>query len=186
MTDDPHGWPDPARPGVPMNPERDGWHWVQWPNGGRPQCEWWRDNDMGGGKGWAEWRNGYIAAQYRYLGPCLTPAEVAAREAAAAEAMREEARKAALAVHIPEDCSATEAHGRMIASVDAAHAIDALPTPAPGALDRAREEARREGMEIAAGIAATRHEYWGHAGRKDKAACDDIVAAIRARMEEGA
>jgi hypothetical protein len=22
------GWPDPEKPGVPLNPERDGWHWI--------------------------------------------------------------------------------------------------------------------------------------------------------------
>ncbi len=27
---DANGWPDPARPGVPLNPERHGWHWLAW------------------------------------------------------------------------------------------------------------------------------------------------------------
>jgi hypothetical protein len=86
---DPNGWPDASKPGYPANPERDGWHWVQWPRGGDLTCQWWRVT-LSGARGWAEWGNGHVAAQYRYLGPCHTPAEVAAL----AEAARREEREA--------------------------------------------------------------------------------------------
>jgi hypothetical protein len=67
--------PDPNKPGVPLNPEKDGWHWVQWPNGGSLECQRW-GRGVANFRGWAEWRNGYMAAQYRYLGPVLTPEEI--------------------------------------------------------------------------------------------------------------
>lgn len=90
---DPNGWPDPQRPGVPMNPERDGWHIV---NGG-PRIwdaynQHWKWNDgievfrappeQAARQGWG------------YKGPLLviTPAEVAAR---VAEARRDALREVA-------------------------------------------------------------------------------------------
>lgn len=36
MASDANGWPDPARPGYPANPERDGWHWLKRPEDLRP------------------------------------------------------------------------------------------------------------------------------------------------------
>ena len=63
------GWPD--KPGVPLNPERYGWHWLQWtPNVGAP-CYW-------TGEKWLDEEWGTRAATCRYLGPCPTPADVAA------------------------------------------------------------------------------------------------------------
>ena len=78
------GWPDPTRPGVPLNPERDGWHWL-------------RRNDSGGvvatvwcwGFGWGEPIEDTHA--WTYLGPCLTPSEVQSQLAAARRAALEEA-----------------------------------------------------------------------------------------------
>ncbi len=170
-----NGWPDPARPGVPLNPEREGHHWCcVYPNLPFPIV--WRHDGIG-----FRWDNGYspeqAAQHWRYVGLCLTPAEVAARSAAAAEAMRE-----ACAAW----CAGKEQTSRSFGShADAyeiaARNIRALPLPAPGALDRAREEARREGMEAAARYldAVTRSTpRWG-----DPA---EHAAAIRARMEEGA
>jgi hypothetical protein len=95
MTDtNPGGWPDPQRPGYPMNPERDVTdHWL----------------DINGDLIPARWETGKwawgplvfapeVAASdptFRYLGPCHTPAEVAAlieaAFAAGAKAMREAA-----------------------------------------------------------------------------------------------
>lgn len=87
-TQNPGGWPDPARPGAPENPERKRSHLVihvadvdlddpavalYW-NG----HEWLMPRDT----------NRYAPhemTKYHYLGPCLLPAEVAAREAAARE-----------------------------------------------------------------------------------------------------
>lgn len=69
------GWPD--KPGVPLNPERDGAHWV-----GNVVREWLAEFQM-----WQD-RHGYCVKPETwgvlpYGGPCLSPAELAAREAAA-------------------------------------------------------------------------------------------------------
>jgi len=78
---DNNGWP--GKPGVPMNPERDGWHWVN----STPR-EWVVDDDAG----W--WRCGMAGSDYRppariahrmYQGPCLTPTEVDASIAKASK-----------------------------------------------------------------------------------------------------
>ena len=114
MVDNPNGWPD--KPGVPLNPDRSGWHWLLPTPRVSPRfpmaMEWVAS--------WQEWKVGNapispdrIAANgWMYEAPCLTHAEVeeriaiaetnalhgaevAAREAAAyqraAEAMREAA-----------------------------------------------------------------------------------------------
>jgi len=68
--------------GVPLHPERDGWHWLHerysW---ARPEPVLWCSMPQ-------VWRGRGLASaakqqEVRYIGPCLTPAEVAAREAAA-------------------------------------------------------------------------------------------------------
>jgi hypothetical protein len=82
---DNNGWA--GKPGVPLNPKRDGAHWLK---GYTEDACMWQDG------GW--YIPGYshkldaetVASRYSYLGPCLTPAEVDARIAAA--------RKDALAV----------------------------------------------------------------------------------------
>jgi hypothetical protein len=89
------GWPDAARPGVPLNPERDGVHWIMRIKD-RPEVRRWYANWQGSREGWWEGHSadfdatGYIAKTATYLGPCLTPTEVrqvrttALHEAAAA------------------------------------------------------------------------------------------------------
>ena len=74
MSDTKIGWPD--KPGVPLNPGLPGAHWLK----GYTEDAWMYDGDGG----W--WGPGYshnldavtVAARYSYLGPVLTPAEVAA------------------------------------------------------------------------------------------------------------
>lgn len=77
MTD--NTWPDPARPGVPLNPERDGWHWVESAEGPVPAL-WarplWRHCRDFWDQRSPEWME---EQQWRYIGPCLTPAEIDAR-----------------------------------------------------------------------------------------------------------
>jgi hypothetical protein len=76
-----NGWPDPARPGVPMNPERDGWHWVADKDGiGKPWVEYWNGRDS-----WApvSATPNFICWHWRYIAPVLTPAEADARVAQA-------------------------------------------------------------------------------------------------------
>jgi hypothetical protein len=88
---DKNGWP--GEPGVPLNPEKRAKHWLSvgvrdeptlfcWV----PTTQMWRPAEAG-------WEDEIyppaVMARSKYEGPCHTPAEVAAREAAAAEAMRE-------------------------------------------------------------------------------------------------
>jgi hypothetical protein len=80
---DNNGWP--GKPGVPLNPERDGWHWVKTGHG---LSLWlWEENSESimWDYGW-ETADGLLsAANFAamepciYLGPCLTPGEVDAR-----------------------------------------------------------------------------------------------------------
>jgi hypothetical protein len=96
---DPNNWPDPAKPGYPLNPERDGWHWLAQADC-NPCPAYWRAAQE-------EWMQGglicigtahvkYLCGDHfvggvRYIGPCLTPAEVEAREQAARREGMEEA-----------------------------------------------------------------------------------------------
>jgi hypothetical protein len=117
-----NGWP--GKPGVPLNPEKDGWHWLE-------------DSVDGVGTGHIEavyyfawsvpiwYRAGNRSPitkpkQWRYLGPCLTPDEVqnlrddlasAERERAhqhgradrnAAEYAREQGKREALQARVAE------------------------------------------------------------------------------------
>ena len=86
MTDsNPGCWPDASKPGVPMNPERDGWHWVMTREGVpfRPRACFWDASRPGWAvPGSAMFRED-AAPEWRYLGPCLLPSEVAAQVEAA-------------------------------------------------------------------------------------------------------
>lgn len=63
--------------GVPENPERDGWHWLQ-EDGGVPfPHRWWAV-----GQRWhSDGSHFYFACRYRYLGPCALPSAIAALRA---------------------------------------------------------------------------------------------------------
>ncbi len=118
--DDPNGWPD--KPGVPLNPEQDGWHWVGYFDEQVPRARFWYAEDNG-------WGFGLPADEperCRYYGPILYPAEVAARVAEARAKALEEAQQVARRVPIPCECSPAEAHGRMTGALAAADAIRAL------------------------------------------------------------
>ena len=100
---DNNGWP--GEPGVPLNPERDGWHWVKpkiSPKGGiqlidesapRPM-PWNIVSPLSHEPAW----NGVMEPKHaddawQYIGPCLTPAEVDARvKQARRDALEEAAR----------------------------------------------------------------------------------------------
>lgn len=85
----PGGWPDAARPGMPMEPERDGWHWLQWVGlfpadtlgHTNPVARYWEKDGWWDGSMHRHAR--YWQQGWHYLGPCLTPAEIEARVAAA-------------------------------------------------------------------------------------------------------
>lgn len=125
------GWPDPTKPGVPMRPEKDGLHWVQCPLHGEVHA-WWDT------EGWRIFSAFYrpqtaVRRGMHYLGRCLTPSEIAAREqaafAAGALAMRDKL------------CAYIDNSGPYFSLAD----LRALPLPWAAALLRqAREEARRE------------------------------------------
>jgi hypothetical protein len=101
MSDTLATWPDPSRPGVPLHPERDGWHWFETDEGDFIPYEWRTNGECERGR----WPPGWIFDAYaeldpkelRYLGPALTPAEYIAAVAAAfdngARAMREVAAR---------------------------------------------------------------------------------------------
>lgn len=82
-----NGWP--GKPGVPLNPERDGWHWIQ-ESDLDPECAFWRAQP------WFDDKQGrwettgteddfapYEVSTWRYFGPVLTPDEAAALQARA-------------------------------------------------------------------------------------------------------
>ena len=84
-----NNWPNPDKPGYPVDPETNGWHWLE--NAKGVPWPWiWCAKDH-------EWENGEfvmtpeVLVSFKYLGPALTPAEVAdvvdAIGEAAAEAM---------------------------------------------------------------------------------------------------
>lgn len=126
-------WPDPARHGVPTLPEVDAFHWLLKRNGAWPEAWLWQSDADGCGTeysgAWAEsdsdGQPDTMARWYSYLGPCLTPAEVAAREAAAwaagAAAMRE---VAADDIDDPHDDSEMRSYARFFMDQ-----IRALPLP---------------------------------------------------------
>ena len=80
----PTNWPDPSRPGVPMFPERDGWHVMEGRVAGQTALTHWNGREWGGGEQVRalntspEW--------YRYVGPVLTPTQI--NEMLAAERKR--------------------------------------------------------------------------------------------------
>jgi hypothetical protein len=165
MTDALNFWPDPACPGVPLNPERDGWHWLD-NNSPQKLAAYWRAAHH-------EWMtvkhennvSPHYAAKYRwrYLGPCLTPAEVAAALAAQAMAMRDACAAivdahAAAAKRCSEEGDViyrirAEFLANSYAITQAADDVRVTPLPDTSALAAALAEAKREGMREAAGIA---------------------------------
>jgi hypothetical protein len=88
---DNNGWT--GKPGVPLNPERDGWHLLVQKNAQLPEVWEWKTNSLGaeyGDQSIGAWLEGEGDVQpedtgkwYRYLGPCLTPAEVESHKHAA-------------------------------------------------------------------------------------------------------
>lgn len=108
--------------GRPQNPERCDHHWLLHPNGRHLFVDRWMRSPQ-------EWFNSgppEAASVCTYLGPCLLPAEVEARVAAARREGIEAAIEAAMRVPIPEDASVAEAHGRLAAAQDICARIGAL------------------------------------------------------------
>ena len=90
-------WPTPSKPGVPMNPERDGPHWLMRKNGQFPEiwdwasgpdgwCAEYGDQSIGA---WLEREGGGqpedMAKWYCYLGPVLAHDQATALQARVAQ-----------------------------------------------------------------------------------------------------
>ena len=187
MTDQ-NGWPDASKPGVPLNPERDGWHWVvaadpnvstesapwRWASGNQ---HWLPPVDVSGALPLNPSR-----VQWRYLGRCHTPAEVSAL----IEAARREEREACARVLYASATRLEESAGRRrLNQVDAyaapilrgtADAIRALNPERSYGLAAAVEAARREEREACAEVA----DKYG-TGKDGIRASRIIRDAIRAR-----
>ena len=75
------GWPDPDKPGVPTNPEQDGYHWLFDPDDARPHPLMWVA-DLGAWAVGDVWTPRMVAEMgLHYQGPVLMPAEVDASRA---------------------------------------------------------------------------------------------------------
>ena len=96
MTDTNNGWSN--KPGVPMSPEKDGWHWVRRAETNMPLPLQWT-NDWTGSRDycWAIMGSGEpedVAKNFCYLSPVLSPAEVAALQKRADQSALGYAREA--------------------------------------------------------------------------------------------
>lgn len=185
MASDPNGWPDASKPGYPANPERDGWHWLMIGHGiAHPfPMLWCASGDM-----WEAGDDGYVDAadistRWRYLGPCLTPAEVAAAVQAEREACAD------VAYHIYDDRMTCGEEETAQGAYDAAVSIQARGDTS--ALDAALAQARREGMEAAARIVESVSEWQGQDYYCDSCKGgaiypdrEDVAAAIRSAAGE--
>jgi hypothetical protein len=82
MTNHPNGWP--SKPGMPVNPEREGHHWILTPDGEDAVYLWRPAGECERGRWPSAWVHDVDDWEPRegiYLGPCLTPAEVEALQA---------------------------------------------------------------------------------------------------------
>ena len=79
-------WPNPERPGVPMFPERDGWHWLSVGDAAPIPVEWLADHAPVAFDDWGWALGDYdddlqspekAAKSMRYHGPCLTSMQIA-------------------------------------------------------------------------------------------------------------
>jgi hypothetical protein len=96
---DPNGWPDASKPGVPLNPERDGAHVLDaGPDrtGKRRRIvALWNAGSWHLGTDYSVLARDAANWGWRYVGPCHTPAEVAALIEAARREEREACAKVA-------------------------------------------------------------------------------------------
>ena len=78
-----NGWPD--KPGVPLNPEKDEWHWFKTPDGELVPYNWRPAGECERGRWASEWiydkEDDWNPKDCTYLGPCLTPDEATALQA---------------------------------------------------------------------------------------------------------
>lgn len=177
----------PVWDGVPLNPERDGAHWIIGRNNSPFVAEWTADTSAEEG-GYYEWPDGgdvpsgVTAQGWSYGGPCLTPDQVAAAV---------QAERAACLAIVQNVYPVTNGATR-----EWRKARDAIRARGDtSALDAAIKAAEARGMERAAAFAAERGAWASNEldsdhmvdrfraeGRMDMAG--EIAAAIRAGIEE--
>ena len=90
MCDTNNGWP--GKPGVPMNPEKDGWHWVVSFDAEKTIVFWHGENQ--GNKGYWDGYPLWIAQDWTFLGPVLLPDEASALQKRADQSALGYAREA--------------------------------------------------------------------------------------------
>lgn len=186
------GWP--GEPGVPLNPERNGWHWTILPGKARAQAVYWADQRYHTCMVKPLWAPAEVH-EWAYVGPCLLPAEVAALVAAGQEGMRAWLNDAIAKCHAgrrrysdacenkAEDCVCDHCMNRRDADIQAmcyAHALDALNALAPdaaAALARRIAEERAKVWEEAEEVVATALTDW-----RDRIAFADVLEAIDAAL----
>ena len=173
-------WPDAERPGVPLNPEQDGWHWISI-DGREPECKQWLSHRkyirVGEGRNGTWWIVGTAiacspasASQWRYFGPTLTPDEVSSQMKAFAGEMRANVDAARAALNEMKAAIAFDiAKARSAALEEAARVVDAK-----AARYRATEE-------MASRIGSDDIEKQAQLGCKIS---EEIAAAIRALAKE--
>ena len=87
MTDTTNGWP--GKPGVPLNPEKDEFHWLRTPDGELVPYNWRPEGECEWGRWVSKWiydkEYDWNPKDCTYLGPCLTPDEATALQARVAE-----------------------------------------------------------------------------------------------------
>ena len=184
-------WPDPSRPGVPLNPERDGWHFLIDPFGDLFVREW-----SAGAECWYEdYSPNKRPTKWRYLGPALARAEVAAAVAAAfddgARAMREAAARDVgcgcdnrdAVVSARSNAERSRLCGRAPCAALTAMDIRMLPLPAM----EKEPSVERTGMAV---VGPDERRAMDDALRRSVTITDDCAAAIaearRAALEEAA
>jgi hypothetical protein len=90
-----NGWP--GEHGVPLNPEKDGWHWMKTPDNEVMPFEWRVEGECERGRWPSYWvrqdEDCWTAEECEYIGPCLTPDEVQNLRDDLASAERERAHQ---------------------------------------------------------------------------------------------
>lgn len=170
--------------GRPENPGRDGNHWLQMR---RAELAWWCAKtqrwDFGADDG--DCSPGWIArvCGYRYLGPALLPAEVAALTAAAEMRGREDAAKIhddqAARSHVAGQFAPLYAKGHLAQAAR----IRALPPPSGAtALAAMLDQARREEREACAAVAEAIEREGVAAYEADPSIAGQIGVAVRIKL----
>ncbi|MFN7611631.1 MAG: hypothetical protein ACK5QX_11980 [bacterium] len=138
-----NGWP--GKPGVPLNPEKDDWHWLRTPDGELVPYNWRPEGECE----WGRWASAWIydkeddwpPEECTYLGPVLTPDEATALQKRCEEAGRE---RDALRRDASQEIATDELVRRLqhLGDWQAADRIDALQarvTELEGALEGIKE-----------------------------------------------